>query len=115
MILLGNMKTYLGTTPATFTTLPDLDLNPLVASSMQLTPQELLGLLPDGGSHSHFSVLRKSAFFLRLGPVDTNDNLSTVSEITEMAGQVAIEEKAVEEVTKEVEIEKEFQQIDTEV
>ena len=32
VILLGNMKTYLGTTPAAFTTLPDLDLNPLVAS-----------------------------------------------------------------------------------
>ena len=52
VILLGNMKTYLGTTPPAFTTLPDLDLNPLVASIMQLTPQELLGLLPDGGSHS---------------------------------------------------------------
>ena len=50
----------------------------------------------------------------RLGPVDINDNLSTVSEITAMAGQVAIEEKAVKEVTKEVESE-EFQQVDMEV
>ena len=48
----------------------------------------------------------------RLGPVDTNDNLSTASEITAMAGQLAIKEKAVEEVTKEVESEEEFQQVD---
>ena len=41
-VILLNIKTYLGTAPATFTTLPDLDLNPLVASIMQLTPQELL-------------------------------------------------------------------------
>ena len=37
-----------------------------------------------------------------LGPVDNIANVSTISELTEMAGQVAIEE-AVKVVTKEVE------------
>ena len=118
VILLVNMKAYLGTAPAAFTTLPDLEVNPLVASILQLTPQELLGLLPDGGSHSHCTETECIAFAsmrTRLGPVDNNNNLSALSEITEMAGQVAIEEKAVKVVTKEVERVDEYQQVDTEV
>ena len=89
-------------------------MNPLVASILQLTPQELLGLLPDGGSHSHCTETECSAFAsmrTRLGPVDNIANVSTISELTEMAGQVAIEE-AVKVVAEEVE---EHQQTDMEV
>ena len=59
--------------------LPDLEVNPLVASILQLTPQELLGLLPDGGSHSHCTETECSAFAsmrTRLGPVDNIVNHS---------------------------------------
>ena len=52
VFLLGSIKTYLGTSPPAFTTLQDLELYPFVASIMSLTPQELLGLLPDGTTHS---------------------------------------------------------------
>ena len=48
------------------------------------------------------SCIAFSGMRTRLGPVDTNNNLSTVSEITAMAGQVAIEEKAGKVATKEV-------------
>ena len=47
----------------------------------------------------------------RLSPVDNIANVSTISELTEMAGQVAIEE-AMKVVTKEVE---EHQQTDMKV
>ena len=40
VILLENLKTYLETSPPDFTNLPDLELNPFVASIMTLTPQE---------------------------------------------------------------------------
>ena len=39
----------------------------------------------------------------RLGPVDINYNISTVSEITLMAGKVDIEEKVAKEVTTKME------------
>ena len=38
VVLLVNIEAYLGTAPATFTTLPELKVNPLVASILQLTP-----------------------------------------------------------------------------
>ena len=61
---------------------------------MSLTPQELLGLLPDGATHSQCTEGNCSTFaFMRmqLGPVDINDNIN-VSELTAMAEKVAIEE-----------------------
>ena len=71
-----------------------------------------------GGSHSYCTEKECIAFAsmrTRLEPVDNKDNLSTFSEITAMAGQVAIEEKAVKVATKEVQRVDEFQQVDMEV
>ena len=39
VILLGSIKTYLGTSPPAFSTLSDLELNPFVASIMSFTQE----------------------------------------------------------------------------
>ena len=45
VIMLGSLKTYLGTTPPAFTTLPDLELNPYVSSILLLSLQDILELI----------------------------------------------------------------------